>query len=270
MSSGYSGNMGFPLPDDWAFDQIDETSLHSNDGVFGIDRNVVSERYTGFKIIDESNDIDGYEANGTALILHSDNFEKKIPVYWSKVLENGEYVAKNPMFDYILPDTCFNLRPSYTEGSISFVYFLDKGGRLNAGFIDMKDINEDPQTSTYPYQQGHVTRDSKTGSSSITFLPDPTPPGQGLERIFIVTSPVTIYKQNGDRNRELPVNSRITIANNCETGAKFPARITAVQFMLPSAEGGVFEFVDPDMGYGWVDLDIGLKPDKRKLINEWN
>ena len=174
------------------------------------------------------------------------------------------------MFDYILPDTCFNLRPSYTEGSIVFVYFLDKGGRLNAGFIDMRDIKEDPQTSTYPYPLGYVTRDSETGSSSITVLPDPSPSDHAVEFTFIVTSPVTIYKQNGDKNRELPVNSRITIARNCETGAKFPDRISAVQFMLPSAEGGVFELIDPIVGYGWVDLDIGLKPNERKLISEWN
>ena len=174
------------------------------------------------------------------------------------------------MFDYILPDTCFNLRPSYTDGSIVFVYFLDKGDRLNAGFIDMRDIKEDPQTSTLPFERGDVIRDSVTGFSYIAPLPDPGPSDPAIEFTFIVTSPVTIYKQNGDINRELPVNSRITIARNCETGAKFPDRITAVQFMLPSAEDGVFELIDPDVGYGWVDLDIGLKPDKRKLINAWN
>lgn len=268
MSSGYSGNMGYPLPDDWAFDQIDETSLYSYDGVFGIDRNVVSERYMGFTILDTSGDIDGYEDNGTALILLSYNSDKKVPVYWSKVLENGVYVAKNPMFDYILPVTCFNLRPSYTDGSIVFVYFLDKGDRLNAGFIDMRDIKEDPQTSTLPFERGDVIRDSVTGFSYIAPYPDPGPSDPAIEYDFIVTSPVTIYKQNGE-NRELPVNSKVTIASNCVTGAKFPDRISAVQFMLPNAEGGVYEFIDPSAGYGWVDLDIGLKPMNRRLISSW-
>ena len=268
MSSGYSGNMGYPLPDDWAFDQIDETSLYSYDGVFGIDRNVVSERYMGFTILDTSGDIDGYEDNGTALILLSYNSDKKVPVYWSKVLENGVYVAKNPMFDYILPETCFNLRPSYTDGSIVFVYFLDKGDRLNAGFIDMRDIKEDPQTSTLPFERGDVIRDSVTGFSYIAPYPDPGPSDPAIEYDFIVTSPVTIYKQNGE-NRELPVNSKVTIASNCVTGAKFPDRISAVQFMLPNAEGGVYEFIDPSAGYGWVDLDIGLKPMNRRLISSW-
>ena len=115
----------------------------------------------------------------------------------------------------------------------------------------MRDIKEDPQTSTYPYPLGYVTRDSETGSSSITVLPDPSPSDHAVEFTFIVTSPVTI-------------------ARNCETGAKFPDRISAVQFMLPSAEGGVFELIDPIVGYGWVDLDIGLKPNERKLISEWN
>lgn len=46
MSTGYSGNKGYPLPDDWAFDQIQETdSFYSSDGSFAIDKDVVSGRY---------------------------------------------------------------------------------------------------------------------------------------------------------------------------------------------------------------------------------
>lgn len=48
MSTGYSGNMGYPLPTNWAFDQFQEISFTSPDGAFDLDRNVASGRYTGF------------------------------------------------------------------------------------------------------------------------------------------------------------------------------------------------------------------------------
>ncbi|GAB2900507.1 glycoside hydrolase domain-containing protein [Streptomyces mayteni] len=40
MSTGFSGNMGFPLPRNWAFNQIAEISIGSGAGAMGIDRNV--------------------------------------------------------------------------------------------------------------------------------------------------------------------------------------------------------------------------------------
>ncbi len=42
MSTGYSGNLGFPLPDNWTFDQIQTTSIATPDGPLGIDRNITS------------------------------------------------------------------------------------------------------------------------------------------------------------------------------------------------------------------------------------
>jgi len=48
MSTGYSGNLGYPLPDNWAFDQVKEYSLWSSDGSFEIDKNIQSGRYEGF------------------------------------------------------------------------------------------------------------------------------------------------------------------------------------------------------------------------------
>lgn len=47
MSTGYSGNKGFLLPGNWAFDQIHELDVGSGLGEIRIDRNVVSGRNTG-------------------------------------------------------------------------------------------------------------------------------------------------------------------------------------------------------------------------------
>lgn len=48
MSTGYSGNLGYGLPVNWAFDQVQEYTLGSSDGKFGVDKDICSGRYTGF------------------------------------------------------------------------------------------------------------------------------------------------------------------------------------------------------------------------------
>ena len=45
MSSGFSGNLGYPLPNDWAFDQISTIKIGSGSGEIEIDNNIFSDRY---------------------------------------------------------------------------------------------------------------------------------------------------------------------------------------------------------------------------------
>ena len=47
MSYGYSGNLGFRLPDNWAFDQISTVTLGSGIGAIEIDNNIASGRDLG-------------------------------------------------------------------------------------------------------------------------------------------------------------------------------------------------------------------------------
>lgn len=56
MSTGYSGNLGYSLPSNWAFDQVQEYTLGSSDGSFGVDKDVCSGRYTGFNSAVPSSD----------------------------------------------------------------------------------------------------------------------------------------------------------------------------------------------------------------------
>lgn len=60
MSTGYSGNMGFPIPKNWAFDQFYEiSSFISPDGNFAIDKDAYSRRYSGFNIlVNHDSDLD--------------------------------------------------------------------------------------------------------------------------------------------------------------------------------------------------------------------
>ncbi|WP_028402235.1 glycoside hydrolase domain-containing protein [Ectobacillus panaciterrae] len=47
MSTGFSGNLGYPLPKNWAFDQISTIKVGSGSGLIEIDNNMKSGRDTG-------------------------------------------------------------------------------------------------------------------------------------------------------------------------------------------------------------------------------
>ncbi|WP_250213316.1 glycoside hydrolase domain-containing protein [Acrocarpospora catenulata] len=47
MSTGYSGNLGYPLPADWAFDQISTITVGSGSGLIEIDNDIASGRDPG-------------------------------------------------------------------------------------------------------------------------------------------------------------------------------------------------------------------------------
>ncbi|MFE5255891.1 glycoside hydrolase domain-containing protein [Streptomyces coelicoflavus] len=47
MSSGFSGNLGYSMPENWAFDQIVTKTVGSGDGAIEIDNNIASGRDTG-------------------------------------------------------------------------------------------------------------------------------------------------------------------------------------------------------------------------------
>ncbi|MGH0427633.1 glycoside hydrolase domain-containing protein [Bacillus pretiosus] len=53
MSTGFSGNLGFPLPKNWAFDQISTIKVGSGNGLIEIDNNIKSGRDNGVKEIEK-------------------------------------------------------------------------------------------------------------------------------------------------------------------------------------------------------------------------
>ncbi|MEU0877512.1 glycoside hydrolase domain-containing protein [Lentzea sp. NPDC005914] len=55
MSTGFSGNLGYPLPSDWAFDQISTITVGSGDSFIEIDNNIASGRDIGQNSFDMPN-----------------------------------------------------------------------------------------------------------------------------------------------------------------------------------------------------------------------
>lgn len=59
MSTGFSGNLGYPLPSNWAFDQISTITVGTGDGRIEIDNNIMSGRDNGASFITEPEDLNG-------------------------------------------------------------------------------------------------------------------------------------------------------------------------------------------------------------------
>lgn len=60
MSTGFSGNLGYPMPKNWAFNQIKEYQLSSSDANSRIDKLIVSGRDAGQSSVSESTAREGY------------------------------------------------------------------------------------------------------------------------------------------------------------------------------------------------------------------
>jgi peptidoglycan hydrolase-like protein with peptidoglycan-binding domain len=56
MSWGYSGNLGYPLPKNWAFDQITNLNIGSGAGALEIDNDIVSGADLGFNSVSRPRD----------------------------------------------------------------------------------------------------------------------------------------------------------------------------------------------------------------------
>ncbi|UGY91680.1 glycoside hydrolase domain-containing protein [Streptomyces gobiensis] len=61
MSSGFSGNLGYPMPDDWAYDQIATITVGSGAGRIEIDNNITSGRDIGQNSFDPPSKNDKFD-----------------------------------------------------------------------------------------------------------------------------------------------------------------------------------------------------------------
>ncbi|ULO04783.1 DUF1906 domain-containing protein [Paenibacillus sp. 19GGS1-52] len=86
MSTGFSGNLGYPLPTNWAFDQISTIKIGSGEGLIEIDNNIASGKESGVSSVDAGGNLD--------------------------------FLTQNPSFFSQL-DTIYNIALEYTNGDIN-------------------------------------------------------------------------------------------------------------------------------------------------------
>ncbi|MCY8859358.1 glycoside hydrolase domain-containing protein [Bacillus atrophaeus] len=96
MSTGFSGNLGYPMPDNWAFDQFYEGTIGSGSGSIGIDKDSFSSRDKAVASVEPPSD-PVYDARLRTLT----NILSSIPA-----LDNLTGLA-NAMFEFDTTETIF-------------------------------------------------------------------------------------------------------------------------------------------------------------------
>ena len=78
MSTGYSGNMGFKMPENWNLDQFDEITLSATSGNFGIDKVTYSGRFPVVESLVSENGMRGFISEVEFSGQNSGNYRKFI------------------------------------------------------------------------------------------------------------------------------------------------------------------------------------------------
>ncbi|WP_254903754.1 glycoside hydrolase domain-containing protein [Clostridium tyrobutyricum] len=158
MSSGFSGNLGYTLPQDWAFDQIHTISLGSGSGYIEIDNDISSSKNNGWKIRDITQELKNlmiryqyiYESDWS-----SASTIVKLAEFYEIVRNNGLLDLKNQGWDdkfyyfdkeAIRGDAPGNILYGYLEK----VYeFSDELLCRAAGYAQVKAGTSNPNWGTY-------------------------------------------------------------------------------------------------------------------------
>ena len=257
MSTGYSGNLGYPLPDDWAFDQIKEFDFDCTDGSFGVDKNVMSGRYAGFNQFDETmcNEWDLLSKPASVYVAKAkNNSPVGIPVYWAKI-DNGDgtFQAKYTMDDSILANGFYamNLQANAnSKDTIRHVYFRDKGGRINNGYIDtnnLKLFDVDYFQNTMAYEDGTIY----TGANTEDYKYE-----------YVLTKALKIYSSDGEYISTLAQGSKVRLSKNMVTHNSYINLIKITHKLV----AGSNEWQNFD-GYIDINFETGVLPENRALVS---
>lgn len=276
MSTGYSGNLGFPLPEDWAFDQIKEMDKNESGFDIALDNDVVSGRYYGFHSFEKEHDDewDLISGNGTAMCL-TYGPDGEVPVYWAKVKNpDGSYSAKYPMYSGLKAFQFYSERrhnrplSDATKDGIYYIYFLDSNGMLNAGYMDLEDEME---FHDWKFTDVQVFRERETDYSFINVSPIPEKIKEPVK--FIVTKPLYVYIQRyGDdfvTKSLVSSGTTVYVESSSERGASYPTAIRAIEYEKDDEK---ISFIDPGLGVAYLDLgfEYGVSLDERSLITDYS
>lgn len=229
MSTGFSGNLGFTIPDNWALDQFATVTISSNGKSIEIDKDGFSGQYIG--ISQEYSDVNNnaYDEsildNGTTTRLLINMGETSIPVYENKTYVLGEVGATTPnrkldgdIIGYIKPRD-FYLRyalSSQDYDNIHRVMFND-GTDVKIGYIQEQykfGTFFDPTTNEAVSYQILPNQDVFTCFHYDASTNEYSKVDFGNEQEFIINKPVPYFNTNGDYDGTLQQGDIIKILGN--------------------------------------------------------
>ncbi|MBR2505320.1 MAG: DUF1906 domain-containing protein [Bacilli bacterium] len=238
MSTGFSGNLGFKIPDNWAFDQFATVTIGTGEGELEIDKNGYSGRDTGVhRVYSSENDEhnDGEHNNNIqpdVLINRSGN---RIPVYeYKRAGGTGwySYECAGDIIGYIYPDEFYTRYHTgepfhdYTTGNdqwlsdgdaVHKVCFRDSTGSMSIGYIqeELSATDYNQVESSLPYQEPfHYYNVSYNQESEKYDLIKQNTTNSEVPFTFDVKNTTPYYNSTGELLGTLQPGEKIIIVKN--------------------------------------------------------
>lgn len=237
MSTGFSGNLGFTIPDNWALDQFATVKITSGSKSIEIDKDGFSGNYLGISqeySVAES----GYAQNTTTtnsfvLVNRSGSpipvYESKKHINWPLPQSGTQYGVDGKIIGYIKPDEFYIFfgveDPSYDN--IHCVLFND-GTDVRKGYIEGRpeyaNINGEHNMNQANYDQKPLYQEPY---SCFRYLPETNeyelkPSTENQE--ITINKPVVFFNAYGNYEGMLNKGDKIIISSNNvnNTGASRP------------------------------------------------
>lgn len=280
MSTGFSGNLGFKIPSNWAFDQFYTTTHGSGSGQIEIDKDGYSGRDPGVSRLQPSNITNGV---GTG-ILKVNRSGIPIRVFRNKQkVGGGGYTIARDEFDSIPNNAFFVYKKNYEvdsenepipgsgssiDGTYRVIFTNSSGnqceGYVNDGAVYYQGENYEEIAMAWnnkeDFEHLGVNTDINATDSLITLAE--TVIGDGKYYIFTLSNSSDYYDYDGKRCGTLSEGTQIAIATGAYTGTKYPWRIHVDKVKINN------EWVSLcTINGGFLDLrfDLGNQPHNRLL-----
>lgn len=281
MSTGFSGNLGFPIPDNWALDQFYTTTISSNGVSIEIDKDGLSGKYLG--ISQENSRTQGVEDSDDFNAEFKDSYINLEGAAHGRILINRSSTSV-PVYEAT--------QPNLNEDGIPVVPILAPAGKI-LGYIKPNDIyvfyqNSNPANNNMhevlfnngtdvisgfirgAYGSVSITADINTSEAiephilsghepftCVEYLPDTNEYKLHLfdstdTREFYINKPVPYYDGSGNYKGMLNVGDKVLIKKNnfinCGFSRPWTTRIDGIK------ERGQSEFKNYS-GYASIGLE---------------
>lgn len=298
MSTGYSGNLGFPIPQNWAFDQFANTTLANNDPLYylrlEIDKNAMSGSYTGESTLDEisvgpPDPGESYLApppvakegnqNAASSSLWVNMSDFPIPVYGT--ITNSPYAHPINQIGEIQPFEFYSMIDVRVSGVYTIhwnvVWFRNAQGLMERGYVDPGTNGEDPEEYRAEQQRLFAAQtwfgNLRIGDLSATnpFRWATTDDMRGTNnstRIFTLSATAHIFDHQGNYKYDLHAGDEVTINEKPYIGGSRPWNVIVLEI---KEAGGEWRNAMPGgsaTNYGWIDtrIPLGVAPHNRLLV----
>ena len=150
----------------------------------------------------------------------------------------------------------------FSDDKIQYVYFRDKGGNLNAGYISTELLYE--YYGLDELQNCAVYRGGDYGMDGQVYYGCNEDSDYNYE--FILKNKLKSYGKNREYIATLPVGTKIRLPKNAVTDGIYANRIQVSEKLLPNSS--TWTSVDSNNSYGYIDLgfEFGVLPKDRPLI----